>query len=207
MKPNYLDMFEHLAKWEGGLSRDPDDKASEYPCPFSHGGKKGWHTNKGVTWRTFEAAAKLMGWPLSNGDRFFNLTDEDAQLIFKVLYWDKVDGDNYLSQAISNIFTQWAWGSGVGGYDRVNKRWVGALGLARDYLRSKGYTVEKFVQVRIAINAEITKSGAKQIFEEIMTFRKNFLISISKPGSKNERFRNGWMNRHNEFYTFNLSRI
>lgn len=199
-KPNYLDMFEHLAKWEGKLSNDPNDKASEFPCPYPYNGVNGYHTNGGITWRTYLSAAKLMGWPTTGPEsaaKFFTLTDAEKQSIFKVLYWDKVDGDNYSSQAISNIFTQWAWGSGVSG----------ALVLAKEFLKENGTTAKDFVGVRTEVNKLIGKQGIQKVFDALMDKRKARLIALSMPGTKNNKFRKGWLNRHGSFYKFNLGRL
>ena len=40
-------------KWEGGLSRDKNDSASSYPCPTPYKGKTGYHTNAGITYKTW----------------------------------------------------------------------------------------------------------------------------------------------------------
>ncbi len=187
-KPDYLQMFNHLAKWEGGLSRDASDAASKHPCPDPYNGQYGWHTNKGVTWETFQSAAPLLGYSKTDSKKFFAMTDDLVKKIFKAKYWDAVKGDEYNSQVVANIFSQWAWGSGVTGSLRVLKGVV---------------EVNSWDEAPAKINDLIAKDGERAVFEALMQHRRDYLISISKPGSDNNKFQKGWLRRHDEFYELN----
>lgn len=187
-KPDYLMMFNHLAKWEGGLSRNASDAAAAHPCPDMYDGQYGWHTNKGVTWQTFQSAAPLLGYSKTDSKKFFAMTDDLVKQIFKAKYWDAVKGDEYNSQVVANIFSQWAWGSGVSG----------ALGVLKGVVE-----VNSWAEAPAKINDLIAKDGERAVFEALMQHRRDFLISISKPGTANNKFQKGWLRRHDEFYDLN----
>jgi lysozyme family protein len=187
--PDYMFMFNYLMKWEGGLSRDTHDAASKNPCPATHDGLTGWHTNKGITWTTFQGAASSCGHSKTDYDLFFEMPVSLVQKIFKTKYWDKVQGDHYNSQAVANIFTQWAWGSGAGG----------ALSLLQKLVP----TVGSWAAAPEIINAMIAEQGERAVFEALMNHRRDFLISLSGEGSTNAKYQKGWLRRHDDFYKLN----
>lgn len=104
-----------ITKWEGGLSRDPNDTASSYPAPWEYQGKTGWHTNKGITYKTFVGNAKRIGYAASK-ENFFNMPDELWLKILKEAYVKAfpIEKIAHLPRVQAVIIT-WAWGSGVSG--------------------------------------------------------------------------------------------
>lgn len=188
LQPDFLQMFPYLMKWEGGLSHQKSDAASQHPCPCEHEGRSDWHTNRGVTWSTFQASGPVLGYDGNDCALFFAMPDELVQKIIKHVYWDPVHGDDYQSQAIANIFCQWAWGSGQ----------KGALHLIQSMI-----SVSSWDDVPDKINRMIEEEGEEKVFEALMNHRKEFLLAISEPGSKNAPNRKGWMNRHEYFYNWN----
>lgn len=192
--PDYLFMFDHLMKHEGGLSNDPGDSAAAHPCPATHAGQTGWHTNKGITWTTFQGSAATLGYDENDYDLFFEMPLSLVKRIFKSKYWDKVHGDEYHSQAVANIFTQWAWGSGVGG----------ALTKVLQPLLPE---IDSWAAAPAIINAMIATDGERAVFELLMNRRRDFLMSISEPGMKNAKYRDPWMRRHADFYKLNESTL
>ncbi len=104
-----------IKKWEGGLSRDPNDSASRTPAPWSYRGKTGWHTNKGVTYATFKRYAPSLGYEVTP-ENFFSMPDPLWLGILKKGFmksWPlhKID---HLPRIQAVIIT-WAWGSGNSG--------------------------------------------------------------------------------------------
>lgn len=186
--PDFLQMFPYLMRWEGGLSHQKSDAASKHPCPGEYEGRSDWHTNRGVTWSTFHTSAPTLGYDGNDYALFFEMPDALVQKIIKHVYWDPVHGDEYHSQAIANIFCQWAWGSGQ----------AGALRLLQSML-----PVGSWDDVPDKINGMIEEQGEDKVFDALMNHRKEFLLSISEPGSKNAANRKGWMNRHQYFYDWN----
>ena len=75
-------------KWEGGLANAKTDSASAYPSPWAWTDPKTQitapaHTNKGVTYRAFEGAAKKYGYQNSK-DNFFTMPHDVWLKIAKI---------------------------------------------------------------------------------------------------------------------------
>ena len=112
----------HILAHEGGLSRAKTDSASLHPAPYtttakdwSNGGqlltKNDWHTNKGVTWQTFNHGSTMLGYEV-NQSNWEKMPQAIWQKIYKLLYWDALHGDQILNQAIANVLAEWSWLSG-----------------------------------------------------------------------------------------------
>jgi len=171
-------------KWEGGLSRDTSDSASSYPCPTMHKGIKGYHTNVGITYKVW---VSVFG--KENDTRFFIMSSEDWFKVFKSLYWDSVKGDDYKCFSIAVIVTGMAWGSGASIAGKTLQKAINNLGLE---VAIDGSIGNKTIAAANALNDV-------QLFDEIMRLRIEFFKSISEPGSKNAKFRNGWLNRAKDY--------
>lgn len=104
-----------IQETEGGLSRDPADTASSYPAPWSYDGKRGWHTNKGITYKTFVGNAQKLGYA-ATADNFFTMPDHIWLSILKGSYMAAfpLEQINHLPRIQAVIIT-WAWGSGTSG--------------------------------------------------------------------------------------------
>ena len=85
---NYKKIMPFVRKWEGGLSNNKSDNASKNPSPCEYNGKKGWHTNKGVTWTTFKGSANL-GYTANH-------------IVVKAIFYDK--NGKYLDSDYDNIY-------------------------------------------------------------------------------------------------------
>lgn len=78
-----------LLKFEGGYVNDPEDPGGE--------------TNKGVTIAVFQNCAhELLGIDPTS-DNLKALTDAQAGIIYKALYWNKIQGDAIALQDLANI--------------------------------------------------------------------------------------------------------
>jgi lysozyme family protein len=78
-----------LLRFEGGYVDDPTDPGGE--------------TNKGVTMATFrQCSHELLGIDPTS-DNLKALTDAQAGIIYRILYWDKMGGDSVQSQDLANI--------------------------------------------------------------------------------------------------------
>lgn len=109
----------YIQRMEGGLGRGLADNASSYPAPWTYQGKTGWHTNKGVTFRTFEANAKKLGYEVTPNN-FFEMPDVIWWKIFKNQFLNQwqLDEIDHLPRIKAVIIT-WAWNSGNGGTERL----------------------------------------------------------------------------------------
>lgn len=106
---NYKNIIPLIREVEGGLSKSKADTASNHPVPDG----SGYHTNKGITWQTFQSVAPKCGY-LPGVSLFYSMPDYVWEAIFKNIFWDGVKGDLIESQAIADTLTDWAWASGPG---------------------------------------------------------------------------------------------
>jgi lysozyme family protein len=78
-----------LLRFEGGFTHDPIDP--------------GGASNKGITLQTFAACAPTLLGLQPTLECLKNLTDHQAGLIYKSLYWDKICGDQIPSQLLASL--------------------------------------------------------------------------------------------------------
>lgn len=180
----------YIKRWEGGLSKDKNDPAAIDTVPDG----SGYHTNKGVTWQTFKGQAKLLGYT-ATPELFYKMPDNVWLKIYKIGFWDSMNGDKISSQGIAELLADWAWGSGPGTAARFVQR----------YLVSKGYKIAvdgAFGPASTAaLNDLIKKQGAKKVFDEIFAARLAFLKSLGGWAA----FGQGWLNRMNDFYKYGIT--
>lgn len=159
-----------ILKWEGGFVNDPDDL--------------GGATNKGITIGTYEYYCKLKGYPKPTIERLKNISDEQWKDILKTLYWDKWQADNINNQSIANILVDWVWASGGYGIKLPQK----ILNVQID-----GVVGNKTLQ---ALN---NYPNQKELFDKIKQERIDYIDRIIASRPANKKFRNGWLNRINDF--------
>ena len=106
---DYRQITGWIKKWEGGLSKSKSDYASKFPVPDG----SGYHTNEGVTWKTFETLAPKLSYS-ATPQLFYAMPDDVWGKIFKYGFWDVTRGDEIKSQAIAETLADWAWASGSG---------------------------------------------------------------------------------------------
>ena len=176
---NHKEVVDFFLAWEGGLSRDTRDSASAYPCRTEYNGYKDWHTNKGITYKTW-----VTYFSENRDDEFFNMKREHLEEIFKRGYWDKVKADDIDSEAIAACLVSWAWGSGSKTAIKMIQKIVGT--------KVDGVIGTKTLK---AINSQ----DEKELFDKCVEARRAFFISISKDGTPNAKFRRGWLRRLEAF--------
>nr|WP_294860238.1 glycosyl hydrolase 108 family protein [uncultured Fluviicola sp.] len=177
-----------IKRWEGGLSRDPDDNASSDPAPWEFKGQTGWHTNKGITYKTFKNNAARLGYA-PTADNFFNMPDSIFLSILKNVYaagfpLDKID---HLPRIQAVIIT-WAWGSGLTGAERYLADFQREEMGIKDSNITKDEIVENF-------RARITPLNEKEWFSKLSARR----IADFKNMSDWPKYGTGWTNRQNDF--------
>jgi lysozyme family protein len=172
-------LISYLQKSEGGLSRSTKDTASKYPSPYVYNGQSGWHTNKGITYQTFESSASGAGYSVT-ADNFLKMPNDIWGKILKMYYWDPMYCNLYESQAIANAVVDFAWASGTGGSKKALIK----------YLGKKGIKVDGAVSIAKAFNNLAKKDGELQVFNDLIDERKRFFKSLNQPA--NEK---GWLNR------------
>lgn len=177
---NLQTYIDFTKRWEGGLSRDTFDSASSYTCPTPYKGVFGYHTNIGITYKVW---VHVFG--NDNDKRFFEMSNEDWFKVFKSLYWDSVKGDEYKCFSIAVIVTGMAWGSGAHRAGITLQQAVNNCG--------GNLTVDGKIGMKTVAGANAIDN--LRLFNELIRLRKQFFLAISQEGSKNAKFRKGWLNR------------
>lgn len=199
---NYKNIVPFFYKWEGGLSRNQNDSAKEFPCPLPWKDpadgriKEGWHTNKGITYSTWVGK-----FGKDNNYRFMVMSDNDWGVIFKERYWDKIKGDLMPAQFVADVLVSWAWGSGAVTAIKQMQRHLEFSKADQDGIIGK--------KTIAAIDAEV-KKDQKAFFVALCNTRESFFRYISDPKNatnksdeiryhNNSKNLQGWMNRLNQF--------
>lgn len=199
---DHRNQIEFIKKWEGGLSNDPRDIGpASYPAPCVYNGQVGWHTNKGIIYRTFEMNAKL-GYNPSCAN-FFAMPDYIWLKIFKHGFWDKFLLDSYRSQSIADIIVSFAWGSGIGGAHRQLAKFLNANYGSNLPITTSSYSLENAGKIRELFH-KITKTaiGEKRVQEKLIEHYRQFYISLNNP-----TYIRGWLNRLNELNEFTYASL
>ena len=181
MDQNIKKYIDFIKRWEGGLSRDVSDSASRFPCPTTYDGKRGWHTNCGVTYAAWTAV-----FGINNDAKFFTMEPEDWFKVFKGSYWDKIRGSEFTSFSIAALVTEVAWMSGP---DRAGRILQKAINAADGNVKVDGAIGKLTLAAANAIEP-------RKLFDAIQTERKTFFEAIAV--GKNAKFLKGWMNRLND---------
>ncbi len=176
---NFMSAVNYIQKAEGGLSRATTDTASKYPSPFTYNGVKGWHTNRGITYKTFIVLSAKVGYPVT-ADNFIHMPDKVWFGIYKIGYWKPMAGDLYTSQAIANAVVDNAWASGVDG----------ATSSLSKYLKFKGLTANTAAEIAKGFNQLVKSQGERRIFNELIEWRKQFFKSLHQPANERQ-----WLSR------------
>lgn len=159
-------LADFILSWEGGY--------------VNHKNDKGGATNRGVTIATW----KKQGWD-KDGDGDIDVDDlklitaDDAKHIMRFNFWNRWKADQIKSQAIANSLVDFVWGSGFYGI-KIPQRLLGVK--ADGIVGSKTMT---------ALNAQ----NPQAFFNRLQARRKEYLLSISKPGTLNHEWRSGWLRR------------
>jgi lysozyme family protein len=160
-----------LLKFEGGYVDDPADPGGE--------------TNKGVTMATFQGCAhELLGIDPTS-DNLKALTDGQAGILYKALYWNKIQGDAFVLQDLANI--------------------------GCDFFVNAGTNATKLLQnVMIQMGANISADGVigpgsiealvgLPQLEVYRRYKQGRIAYYQNLGQKYPKFLQGWLNRVNAF--------
>lgn len=195
---DYKNIISFIKRAEGGISSDPKDTASRNSSPC--GKRNGFpiHTNKGITWATFKGLASKGGYTASC-DNFIKMPNEIWSKVYKVGYWDAVQGDRIKNQAIANVFVEMTWGSGLG-CSNFTKCKSGTIPFLNRFFKTNYNqnltTISQFVDF---VNKLDDEGKTPELFEKLHDFRAE---RYTKMPSAKAHLR-GWLNRLNSFYALN----
>lgn len=159
-----------ILKWEGGFVDDKKDL--------------GGATNKGVTLKTYKVYCEQKGKAVPTVEDLKSLPDEEWTDILRKFFWDNWRADEIENQSIANILVDWVWASGGKGITIPQA----LLGVAVD---------GKVGEVTLArINGY---QPQRELFDRIKKARLDYVDDICSSRPANEKFRNGWCNRINDF--------
>ena len=192
---DYKSIVSFIRKSEGGLSGDKQDLASSNPSPCGKDSQgRPYHTNKGITWSTFKGLASKGGYEASC-DNFMKMPDNVWLKVYKVGFWDEVQGDRIQNQAIANTFVEMAWGSGVGS----NTSTKGAIAYLKNFFKSKyNKNFSNITEIVNYVNELDNDGQTPELFEKLYDFRKSLYTSFNQPSNLK-----GWFNRLDAFYLLN----
>jgi lysozyme family protein len=192
---NYKNLVPFIKIKEGGISGTPKDSASKNPSPCGKD-RQGfpYHTNKGVQWATFKLLASKGGYTASC-ENFLKMPDDIWNRIYKVGFWDEIQGDRIQNQAIANTFVEMVWGSGLGSVNRG----TGTLGWLNSFFK-KNYNqnLTSITQMVNFVNKLDNEGKTPELFEKLNNFRASKYKALNQPA-----FTKGWLNRLNAFYILN----
>jgi lysozyme family protein len=192
---NYKNLVPFIKIKEGGISANPNDSASNNSSPCGKDSKGyPYHTNKGIQWATFKGLASKGGYTASC-DNFLKMPDDIWNRIYKVGFWDEIQGDRIQNQAIANTFVEMVWGSGLGSVSRG----TGAVGWLNSFFK-KNYNqnLTTITQMVDYVNKLNNEGKTPDLFEKLNNFRKDKYKALNQP-----TFLKGWLNRLNSFYLLN----
>ena len=188
---NHTDIIPFIRQAEGGITGHPADNASAYPSPCGNDPNYGApiHTNKGITWQTYEG---YRGAGNATCDEFLEMSDALWASIWKTRYWDTTGGGLIENQAIANTYASWAWGSGVSGAQNLMKK---ALKNRYGYSEWDVNTLTK----QIAVLNKEARTDDTQLFNILADEREQYFRSLSDFPT----FGTGWLRRLERFKTYN----
>lgn len=176
--------LDYFWKWEGGLSKDPSDPAAQHPVPDG----TGYHTNKGITWKTFKANASKLGYS-GTVSNFKKMPKTTWLKIYKHGFWDAIKAGQIESQAIAEFLVDWAWGSGP---STATKK-------LQEYLNTHGAGLNidgKIGPITLGVLHDlIAAKGERIVFEDLDRLKRGFL----KPLRSFKAHGLGWYNRMDDF--------
>ncbi len=162
--------FPKLLPDEAGYVKDPIDR--------------GGATNMGVTLNTWRA----MGYDKDgDGDIDENdiklLTPDDAMMVLKVGFWDRWRADSIVNQSVAETLVEWVWGSGKWGII-IPQRILAVVDDGR---------------VGVRTIAAVNQANQKWLHEKIRLAKLQYISDLIKAHPEQERFKNGWVRRINEY--------
>jgi lysozyme family protein len=165
-----------LLKFEGGFVNDPADP--------------GGATNKGITLKTFKAFAKPLLGVEPTLANLKKLTNQQAGVIYKAEYWDKVQGDAITLQELANILCDFYVNAGVNA-TKLLQRVLNEMGADLPITGKIGPQTMNFMQGQAQNQAEV--------YRKYRQGRIDYYQNLVKKNPKLKKFLKGWMNRVNAF--------
>ncbi|MBE4915102.1 type VI secretion system tip protein VgrG [Enterobacter cloacae complex sp. P6RS] len=156
---------------EGGYVNDPNDA--------------GGATNKGIAWKTWQKYAKEDLGVEPTLDNLKNLTNEQAETIYRKRYWEPSGFNNLNDPKLALMSYDWTITSGGAG-KQIQKLLNNEFG---QQLIADGKIGPK------TIDAMNSVSDSAKLTSRIADIRKEYYENLVVNNSKNAKFLTGWLNR------------
>src|SRR5262249_55945100 len=160
-----------LLRFEGGFVDDPDDPGGE--------------TNKGVTMTTFRQCSHDLLGIEPTSENLKSLTDAQAGIIYRNLYWNKMSGDAIHLQDLANIVCDFYVNSGTN-----------ATILLQRVLNRMGAHVAEDGSIGPASIIALNALNQADVYRQYKQGRIDFYQQL---GKRFPKFLKGWLNRVNAF--------
>lgn len=165
-----------LLRFEGGFVDNPADP--------------GGATNKGVTMQTFRDAAMPLLGVAPTLDNLKGLSDEQAGVIYKKMYWDKARADDIESQDLANIVVDFQVNAGANAI-RLLQRVLNAAG-ATPALAAQGVMDEPTLRA-------VQSLDQRDLYSRFRQGRIDYYRDLVARRPQLQCFLKGWLNRVNAF--------
>jgi len=171
-----LDLYlPQLLQFEGGFVDDPSDP--------------GGATNRGITLATFQRYAQPLLGEQPTLDALRALTPEQAGVIYRTAYWDKLDGDQIASQLLAEILFDFYVNAGTEAVlllQRVLLQ-LGATGLATDG------------EMGPVTLAALQAADQAQVYAAYRQGRVDYYERLAQERPADDKFLKGWLARADWF--------
>lgn len=156
-----------LLRFEGCYVHDPSDPGGE--------------TNKGITMATFQQCShELLGLdPTSKNLRA--LTEHQAGIIYRALYWNKMSGDDFELQELANMVCDF--------YVNAGTR---AITLLQRIMNGMGANVEEDGRMKSAAIDALHGLPQSDVYRQ---YKQRRIAYYKRLGQKYPKFLKGWLNR------------
>jgi lysozyme family protein len=173
---DFQSFFPTLLKHEGGFVNDPADP--------------GGATNKGVTMATFQQCAQSLLGVAPTLDNLKSLTDSQAGVIYKKLYWDRVHAGEMTLQPLANIVFDFQVNAGSQ-----------ASRLLQKVLNDLGATPPLAVDGSVGTGTlrALAQADAAKVYARYKQGRKDYYVRLVQQRPSLQKFLKGWLNRVESF--------
>jgi lysozyme family protein len=160
-----------VLRFEGGYVDNPTDPGGE--------------TNKGITMATFQHCSHALLGIEPTSANLKALTDAQAGIIYRALYWNKMQGDTFGLQDLANIVCDF--------YVNAGTR---ALSMLQRVMNEMGVHLVEDGGIAAASLQALAGLPQDQIYRQYKKLRIEYYQTL---GTKYPQFLKGWLSRANSF--------
>lgn len=173
-------------KWEGGYSAYDNDAPSWCPAKGTPGAKL-IGTNRGISAQAYKA---FYG-KCPTIEEMKALTEAQAKMIYKKLFWDRIQGDKIKNNSVAQMMFQFIIGSGPGQ--------LSDLKAIANATAGKKLFIENDQNFTVAQAEEINNLNQKKYWDNLKAWRHAYFIRICEYNPSLKMYLKGWQNRLNSF--------